>query len=39
LPEIASRLDTLDDDQRVRQVQRFRDRFYPDIGGAATATC
>jgi hypothetical protein len=39
LPDIASRLDALDDDKRIRQVQRFRDRFYPDIGGTAPATC
>jgi hypothetical protein len=29
LPKIAYELDALDDDTYVRQVDRFRDRFYP----------
>lgn len=39
LPRLAARLDALDDRKRTRQVERFRDRFYPDIGGGASCNC
>lgn len=39
LPRLAARLDALDDRKRTRQVQRFRDRFYPGLGSGACCNC